>query len=163
MVIVDTTVWIDYLRGTSNAATEWLHREMGRQRMGLTDLILCEVLQGIRDEADFIRTQDRLLRFKVFPGGGTDLALAAARNYRALRQRGHTVSKTIDCWIATFCIERDHQLLHRDRDFDAFEKNLGLHVIRPQDGDAILRPRSIPTALRHERDSAASLAGAASR
>ena len=131
MVIVDTTVWIDYLGGTSNTATAWLDREMGRQRMGLTDLILGEVLQGIREEADFIRTRDRLLRFKVFPGGGVDLAVIAARNYRTLRQRGYTVSKTIDCWIATFCIESDHQLLHRDGDFDAFENVLGLQAVYP--------------------------------
>lgn len=131
MVIVDTTVWIDYLGGTSNAATAWLDLEMGRQRMGLTDLILCEVLQGIRDETDFIRTRDQLLRFKVFPGGGIDLAVIASRNYRTLRHRGYTVSKTIDCWIATFCIESDHQLLHRDRDFDLFEKILGLRAVHP--------------------------------
>jgi predicted nucleic acid-binding protein len=99
--------------------------------MALTDLILCEVLQGIRKQADFIRVRDHLLRFEVFPGGGVNLAIAAARNYRTLRQSGYTVSKTIDCWIATFCLEGDHQLLHRDHDFDAFEKVLGLQVVHP--------------------------------
>jgi|SRR5580704_12230338 predicted nucleic acid-binding protein len=131
MVIVDTTVWIDYLGGTTNSATAWLDREVGRQRLALTDLILCEVLQGIRAPGDFARVRDRMLRFKVFPGGGIDLAIAAAENYRRLRQRGYTVSKTIDCWIATFCIEGNHDLLHRDRDFDAFESVLGLNVVHP--------------------------------
>jgi predicted nucleic acid-binding protein len=131
MVIIDTTVWIDYLGGTANAATAWLDREVGRQRLGLTDLILCEVLQGIRAQSNFTRVRDRLQKFNVFPGGGVDLAIAAAQNYRTLRQRGYTVSKTIDCWIATFCIESNHQLLHRDHDFDAFENILGLHVVHP--------------------------------
>jgi predicted nucleic acid-binding protein len=131
MIIIDTTVWIDYLGGTANAATAWLDRELGKHRMALTDLILCEVLQGIRKQADFIRVRDHLLRFEVFPGGGVNLAIAAAQNYRTLRQSGYTVSKTIDCWIATFCLEGDHQLLHRDHDFDAFEKVLGLQVVHP--------------------------------
>ena len=131
MIIVDTTVWIDYLRGAVHAETKWLDREMGRRRLALTDLILCEVLQGVRKPAEFNRVRDDLLKFKVFPGGGFDLAIAAAQNYRALRRRGYTVFKTVDCWIATFCLEGDHQLLHCDRDFDPFEKVLGLQVVHP--------------------------------
>jgi len=131
MIIVDTTVWIDYLRGTANPETAWLDRELGGRRLALTDLILCEVLQGIGEQREFMRVRDDLLRFKILPGGGIDLAISAAQNYRTLRQSGHTVYKMIDCWIATFCLEGSHQLLHRDRDFDAFEKVLGLQVIRP--------------------------------
>jgi len=131
MVIVDSTVWIDYLGGRANAATVWLDRELGRQRLGLTDLILCEVLQGIRSQTDFIRVRDQLLKFHVFSPGGHDLAIAAAQNYRALRTQGLTVRKTIDCLIATFCIEEGHRLLHRDRDFEPFERALGLQVIHP--------------------------------
>jgi predicted nucleic acid-binding protein len=129
MIIVDTTVWIDYLGGTANAETEWLDRVLERRRLALTDLILCEVLQGIREPVEFARVREDLLRFQVFPGGGIDLAIAAAQNYRTLRQGGYTVYKTIDCWIATFCLEGNHQLLHRDHDFDAFEKVLGLRVV----------------------------------
>ena len=70
MVIVDTTVWIDYLGGTVNAETEWLDREMPLQRIGLTDMILCEVLQGIRDSGEFRRIRDQFLTFDVFPTGG---------------------------------------------------------------------------------------------
>ena len=131
VVIVDTTVWIDYLSGVKNADTDWLDREVNRQRLGLTDLILCEVLQGIRDDISFSRVLRELRRFEVFDTGGTELAIAAARNYRDLRQRGYTVRKTIDCWIATFCLQERHSLLHRDRDFDPFESELGLTVIRP--------------------------------
>lgn len=132
MVIVDTTVWIDYLRGTVNPQTDWLNDQMSSQRIGLTDLILCEVLQGIREPIAFSQIQDELLgRFCVFETGGNDLAIAAAQNYRTPRERGYSVRKTIDCLIATFCIKAGHELLHRDRDFDAFERALGLRVVHP--------------------------------
>jgi predicted nucleic acid-binding protein len=129
VVIVDTTVWIDYLRGVENPETNWLDRELQRQRLGLTDLILCEVLQGIHDKHAFARAQHQLLNFKVFQTGGHTLAIAAAHNYRDLRERGYTVRKTIDCLIATFCLQSKHKLLHRDRDFDSFERVLGLQVV----------------------------------
>jgi predicted nucleic acid-binding protein len=129
MVIVDTTVWIDYLRNIQNRETQWLDEELQKQQLGLTSLILCEVLQGIRDQGTFQRLRDELLKFQIFSSGGTDLAIAAAENYRTLRQRGHTVRKTIDCLIATFCLQGGHSLLHRDRDFDAFEAAFGLQVI----------------------------------
>jgi predicted nucleic acid-binding protein len=131
MVIVDTTVWIDYLRGAENPETRWLDGELQRQRLGLTDLILCEVLQGIRDQGTFAQVQVNLLKFQVFQTGGSVLAVAAAQNYRRLRQRGYTIRKTIDCLIATFCLEAEHELLHRDHDFDSFEELLGLQVVHP--------------------------------
>jgi predicted nucleic acid-binding protein len=130
MVIVDTTVWIDYLRGTENAETRWLDERLQEQRLGLTDLILCEVLQGIREQSSFARVRTDLMKFQVFETGGNELAIAAAQNYQELRQRGYTVHKTIDCLIATFCLQARHELLHRDRDFDCFEKVLGLRVVR---------------------------------
>jgi predicted nucleic acid-binding protein len=131
MTIVDTTVWVDYLRGSANAETVWLDAEVGRQRLGLTDLILCEVLQGVGSEVASKRVQRELLKFEVFATGGTALAIAAAANYQSLRRRGHTVRKTIDTLIATFCLRHGHALLHRDRDFDPFETVLGLAVIHP--------------------------------
>lgn len=131
MVIVDTTVWIDYLRGTDNPETIWLDQELTRQRLGLTDLILCEVMQGIRDTAVFAQVRDELLTFHLFETGGKELAIASALNYRKLRDQGHTVRRTIDCLIATFCLQAGHELLHRDRDFDSFEKALGLRVVHP--------------------------------
>ncbi|MBZ5615026.1 MAG: PIN domain-containing protein [Acidobacteriia bacterium] len=129
MVIVDTTVWIDYLGGILNAETLWLYHEMPLQRLGLTDMILCEVLQGIREPREFQQIRDQLLTFEIFPTGGAENAIAAAANYRTLRQRGYTVRKTMDCWIATFCLRTRNQLLHRDRDFEPFERALGLQVV----------------------------------
>jgi hypothetical protein len=131
MVIVDTTVWIDYLRGTDNSETIWLDQQLTQQRLGLTDLILCEVLQGVRDAALFGKVRDELLTFHIFETGGKDLAIASALNYRDLREQGYTVRRTIDCLIATFCLQAGHELLHRDRDFDVFEKALGLPVVHP--------------------------------
>jgi predicted nucleic acid-binding protein len=131
MVIIDTTVWIDLFGGFANAETRWLDAEVGKQRLGLTDVILCEVLQGIRSDAQIKRVERELLKCEIFATGGIEMALAAARNYRVLRKKGFTVRKTIDCWIATFCLREAHSLLHRDRDFDVFEKALGLNVIHP--------------------------------
>jgi predicted nucleic acid-binding protein len=131
VIIVDTTVWVDYLRGTPNRETEWLDRVLGREEIGLTDLILCEVLQGVRSKRDFGNARMVLGEFALFPAGGEELAIAAARNYRRIREEGCTVRKTTDCLLATFCMTKGYALLHRDRDFDAFEEILGLGVIHP--------------------------------
>ena len=130
-MIIDTTVWVDYFGGVRNRETDWLDTELDRQRLGLTDIILCEVLQGVRDESAAKTAERDLLKLEVFETGGVDLAREAARNYRLLRRRGYTVRKTIDCVIATFCIREQHSLLHRDRDFDPFEKFLELVVLHP--------------------------------
>ena len=97
----------------------------------MTDIILCEVLQGVRDESTAASVEGQLLRLEVFEAGGVDVAREAARHYRTLRSRGHTVRKTIDSLIATFCIRERHSLLHRDRDFDPFERFLDLSVVHP--------------------------------
>jgi predicted nucleic acid-binding protein len=131
VVIVDTTVWVDYFQGAQNPETDWLHTELDRQRLGLTDIILCEMLQGVRDDVVAKEVEGHLLKLEVFETGSVALAREAARNYRALRSRGHTVRKTIDCLIATFCLREQHSLLHRDRDFDPFETFLELSVIHP--------------------------------
>jgi len=131
MVIVDTTVWVDYLNGISSAQTDWLDAELSRQRLGLTDLILCEVLQGVHGERQAADTRRELSKLEIFETGGVDFVVEAARNYRALRAQGRTVRKTIDCLIATFCIVNNYALLHNDQDFDAFEQHLGLQVVHP--------------------------------
>jgi predicted nucleic acid-binding protein len=131
VVVVDTTVWIDYFQGVRNSETDWLNTELDRERLALTDIILCEVLQGVRDDLVAKEVETALTKCEVFETGGVALAREAARNYRALRSRGHTVRKTIDCLIATFCLRDQHSLLHRDRDFDPFEKLLDLSVIHP--------------------------------
>ena len=131
MTIVDTSVWVDYLRGTDTLQTVWLDGAIRQQQLGLTDLILCEVLQGIYDESELQATERALSRFRIFTTGGAVLASASAENYRRLRKQGRTVRTTIDCLIATFCIANGHALLHRDRDFDAFERHFGLPMIHP--------------------------------
>lgn len=131
MVIVDTTVWIDFFGGIVNDHTSWLRREADSGLLALTDLIFCEILQGIRDDRTVTRVQQHLLSFDIYETGGAAMALVAARNYRTLRRRGYTVRTTIDCLIATFCIESGHALLHRDQDFDPFEEFLHLQVIHP--------------------------------
>jgi len=131
VVIVDTTVLVDYFQGVRNPETDWLDDQLERQRLGLTDIILCEVLQGVRDDVAAKEVERELAKLDVFETGGVALARDAARNYRALRNRGHTVRKTIDCLIASFCLREHHSLLHRDRDFDPFEKFLDLSVVHP--------------------------------
>jgi predicted nucleic acid-binding protein len=131
MVIIDTTIWIDYFNGTRTLHTDWLDFQLARQRLGLTDLILYEVLQGVRDDGQWQKLRRDLLKFEVFETGGIDLATAAAQNYRTLRRQGLTIRATIDSLIATFCLQNDYALLHNDRDYDAFEQALGLKVIHP--------------------------------
>jgi predicted nucleic acid-binding protein len=129
MVLVDTSVWITHFAGTATRETEWLDRNIDAQRIGLTDLNLCELLQGTRTEEQFLFTAATMQSFAIFATGGTTLATASAKNYRILRRSGFTIRSTIDCLIATFCLLEGHSLLHRDQDFDAFERRLGLHVI----------------------------------
>jgi predicted nucleic acid-binding protein len=131
MTIVETTIWIDLFRATANEHTDWMKRHLGDPRLGLTDLTLCEVLQGVREDSLYTAAREALLKFGVHATGGAELALAAAENYRSLRKRGITVRKTIDCLIATYCIREGHGLLHHDRDFDPFEEHLGLRVVHP--------------------------------
>jgi len=131
VIIVDTTVWIDYIAGRETPHAAWLDAAIPVTRLGLTDLILCEILQGVHGEAQARRLAREMARFEIFVTGGAELAVAAAANYRALRSRGVTVRKTIDCLIATFCILDGHSLLHGDRDYDPFEKLLGLQVVHP--------------------------------
>ena len=131
MVIVDSTVWVDYFNGLHNPETDWLDGQLDQQRLGLTTIIVCEVLQGLREERKAIAVATALRQFEILEMPNLAVALQAARNYRTLRSRGRTVRKTVDVLIATFCIEEQHSLLHRDRDFDPFEELLGLSVVHP--------------------------------
>ena len=134
MVIVDSTVWIDYLNGTNTAETKWFDERLAVERFGLLDLMVCEILQGLSTDQQAARVLGHLKRFEIFSSGGVELAGEAARHYRALRAHGRTVRSTVDCLIAAFCIRGGHQLLHRDRDFDAFEAHQGLRVVRTAAG-----------------------------
>jgi predicted nucleic acid-binding protein len=129
LILVDSSVWIDYFRGTVTAQTDQLDRLLGREPLAIGDLILAEVLQGFDSERDFRAAQRLLTTFQIVEIGGREIAIQAARNYRLLRGHGVTVRKTIDTMIATRCIESGFDLLHSDRDFDAFAEYLGLRVV----------------------------------
>jgi predicted nucleic acid-binding protein len=129
LILVDSSVWIDYFKGTITAQTEMLDRLLGQQPLAIGDLILTEVLQGFDNERDFNHAREMLTSLMVVELGGQDIAIQAAKNFRALRRLGVSVRKTIDTVIATRCIESGHDLLHNDRDFDLFAKHLGLRVV----------------------------------
>jgi hypothetical protein len=129
LILVDSSVWIDYFKGTITPQTEILDSLLGRQPLAIGDLILTEVLQGFADERDFNKARIMLTSLLVVELGGQKTAIQAARNFRALRALGVTVRKTIDTVIATRCIENGYDLLHSDRDFDPFAKHLGLRVV----------------------------------
>ncbi len=131
--LIDTTVWIDFFRGVDTPQVALLEAVVREGQAALGDLILCEVLQGIREEGDFKRVRRQFGPFPVLSMVGPEIAVQSAINFRRLRAKGITVRKTIDCLIATFCIEKDVELLHHDRDFDPFEGELGLRVLRPSD------------------------------
>ena len=130
MILVDSSVWIDFFRGTPSVEADKLHALLVRPDLILGDLVLTEVLQGYPREQDFEAARSLMMRVPVIPIADAQVAVAAASNFLALRARGITVRKTIDCLIATRCIMDGHQLLHRDRDFDGFEAHLGLQVVR---------------------------------
>jgi predicted nucleic acid-binding protein len=132
VVIVDSSVLIDYLADRTTPETNWLEQNFGRRRIGITTLILTEVLQGIRGDDQFAETLEALEGLVVFEIAGRELAVRSARNYRALRKRGITIRNTIDCLNATFCIHQRYELLHSDRDFDSFEEHLDLDVLHPE-------------------------------
>ena len=131
MLVVDTSVWIDYFSGVKNPQTDFLDTILDNTPIIIGDLILAEVLQGFRYDPDFEKVRRVLGKFMQVSMVNPALAVQSARNYRFLRQKGVTVRKTIDSLIATFCIENDHQLLHNDSDFDGYEEHLGLRVIHP--------------------------------
>ena len=128
MILVDSSVWIDYFRGRITAQTEKLDRLLGQELLAIGDLILTEVLQGFDNERDFSEAGKMLTSLDVVELGGREIAMQAAKNFRVLRRLGVTVRKTIDTVIATRCIESGFDLLHNDRDFDPFAKHLGLRV-----------------------------------
>lgn len=126
MILVDSSVWIDYFRGTVTPQTEWLDAVLGVELLATGDLILTEVLQGFASERDFDQARRLMTALEVVDLAGQQIAIQAARNFRNLRARGITVRKTIDTVIATRCIESGLPLLYSDRDFDPFVEHLGL-------------------------------------
>jgi len=129
MILIDSSVWIDYFNGNQTSKTDWLDSSLGNTPIIIGDLILTEVLQGFQSEKDFKIAKDLLLNIPFVTLGGKALALESAMNCRILRRKGVTVRKTIDIIIGTFCIHNQLSLLHCDRDFDPMVKFLGLKII----------------------------------
>jgi hypothetical protein len=128
VVIADTSVWVDFLRGASAAHCDRMVSLLEDQSLALCDRVLQEVLQGVTSESEFRKVSTRLLALPCFNLGGHALALTAARNYRRMHRLGVTPRSATDVLIATFCVEEGHELLHNDRDFDFMAKHLGLKV-----------------------------------
>ncbi|MBF0234535.1 MAG: PIN domain nuclease [Desulfamplus sp.] len=129
MILIDSSVWIDYFNGIHTPQTDWLDSSLGDMPIIIGDLILTEVLQGFQSDKDFKIAKDLLLNIPLMSMGGRALSLKSAMNYRYLRKNGITVRKTIDVIIGTFCIQNLFSLLHCDRDFDPMVKYLGLEII----------------------------------
>jgi predicted nucleic acid-binding protein len=132
VILVDSSVWIDYFRGTATSQTDALDLWLGHETIATGDLILVEVLQGFRKDLDFSRAKKLLTSLTVIDLAGQAMAIQAARNFRILRSLGVTVRKTIDTVIATRCIEQNYELLYCDKDFDPFVAHLGLRSALPR-------------------------------
>ncbi len=130
MILVDSSVWIDYFNGKINPQTDWLDSALGREIIILGDLVLVEVLQGFKNDRDFHKAKELLSNFQFMEMLGQELAIKSADNYRFLRKKGVTVRKNIDVMIGTFCIHHNISLLHDDQDFDPLVKHLKLKEIK---------------------------------
>ena len=128
MIVVDTSVWIDYVNGVHTAQTDILDKELQERRVVTGDLIMVEFLQGFRDNKQFQTAKMLMNSLEYYDFVGEQMATKAAENFRLLRKKGVTVRKTIDVLIATFCIEHGFELLHNDRDFEPMKEILGLQV-----------------------------------
>ncbi|MBD2294821.1 PIN domain nuclease [Anabaena sphaerica FACHB-251] len=129
MILVDSSVWIDYFNGRETPETNKLDTLLGVEPLAIGDLILTEVLQGFRSDRDYQTAKELLTSLTIFEMLGVDLALKSVDNYRFLRKRGITIRKTADVNIATFCIESQNPLLFSDKDFLPFVQHLGLLTV----------------------------------
>jgi predicted nucleic acid-binding protein len=129
VILVDSSVWIDFFRGKASPEVEWLDKNLGIEGFVVGDLILAEVLRGFKEDRGFREARRLLGRLEQLTLGGEELAVEAASNFRRLRARGITVRGTVDVIIATRCLADGLRLLHSDRDFDPFEQHLGLRVV----------------------------------
>jgi hypothetical protein len=126
VIVVDSSVWIDFLNGKNAPNVRRLRAVLGTDEVTVGDLMLCKVLQGLGSERAAREIEALLRHFEIVPMAGDAIAVAAARNFRTLRRRGITVRKTIDLLIGTWCIEHRRPLLHNDSDFRPMARYLGL-------------------------------------
>lgn len=130
MILIDSSVWIDYFNGADLPHTRKVNEILGVHEIVVTEVVIAEVLQGFRVKKEFDGTLKVLDSFRFEPMGGRDVAVQAARNFVYLRSIGFTIRKTVDSLIATNCILNGFQLLHNDRDFVPFEAHLGLQTVK---------------------------------
>lgn len=130
MILVDSSVWIDFFNGQDKPHVEKLYQILGRELIGTGDLIMVEVLQGFQSDRDFQKAKEILSNLTCHSLCSQELALQTAHNFRQLRKKSITVRKTIDMVIGTFCIENNFKLLHNDHDFKLIEKHLGLRSVQ---------------------------------
>ena len=128
MILVDSSVWIDYFNGVAVPKTDMLHELLGEQPLIIGDIILTEVLQGFRFGNDFNTAKALLSLLPCYTLCGPELAIQSALNFRQLRKKGITIRKTNDVIIATFCIYHDYAF-HSDSDFEPFQRHLGLRLL----------------------------------
>ena len=131
MILVDTSVWVDFLRGANSPQRRTLHRLIEEEEdIAITEIILTEILQGIKEDKDFQIIKDYLLEFPIHRPKGIETYLKAAQIYRDCRKSGKTVRKTVDCIIAAICLENGLTLFHKDSDFDIIEECTGLKALK---------------------------------
>lgn len=131
MIVVDTSVWVDFFNGVTTPETNQLDSLLGKRRVLVGDIILAEVLQGFKRDHDFEVARRALLSFEIVSMMSPSLVIRSAENNRFLRKQGITIRRTLDTIIATFCIENGHHLLHADRDYLPFAQYLGLNTVEP--------------------------------
>jgi len=129
MILVDSSVWIDYFNGNTTIASEKLDNLLGIRPICTGDLILTEVLQGFKSDSDYTAAKGLMCALPVHNMVGYEISLKSVDNFRLLRKKGITIRKTIDVLIATYCIENQLILLHSDKDFQPFQQHLGLQII----------------------------------
>lgn len=131
MILADTSVWVDFLRGEDSPERRLLHRLIEEEEdISITEIILTEILQGVKHDGEFQAIKDYLLDFPIYRPKGIETYIHAAQIYRDCRKKGKTVRRTVDCIIAAICIENDLTLLHKDSDFDLIQACTGLQIIQ---------------------------------
>jgi len=126
MILVDTSIWIDYFNGIENQETNILDIALIDGRVAMGDIIFMEILQGFRSDRDYNQAKTTLSTLDQYELLGQNMSIKCADNYRALRKKGVTIRKTADVIIASFCIDQKIPLLFSDRDFMPFIQHLNL-------------------------------------
>ena len=129
MILVDTSVWVDFFNGVATPESDYLSNSLGHEPVAIGDLILAEILQGFRRDRDYHTARSLLDSLTIFELLNPDLAIKAADRYRRLRKRGITVRKTTDAIIGSWCVENGFPLLYSDRDCDPMVEHLGLKSV----------------------------------